>query len=124
LMVEKWPFIGGWKNMENNLNIKFKQEDFDVIINILQPDLAKLIHEIVSKNLKVTKENIEMTTENVEFDKEEFLEILIGVHEEFIREIEEFYSNIQKDIKTYYSNDELSEIIIQKLKADKKAALF
>ena len=102
--------------MENNLYIKFKEEDVDVIINILQPDLANLIHEIVMKNLKVTKENTEVSTENSEFDKEEFLEILINVHEEFVQEIERFYSNIQNDIKTYYSDEELSKKIIQKLK--------
>lgn len=102
--------------MENNLNIKFKQENVDININILQPDLAKLIHEIVANNLNVTKENVEISTENLEFDKEEFLEILVSVHEEFVQEIEKFYNNIQKDIKTYYSDEELSEIIINKLK--------
>lgn len=102
--------------MENDLNIKFKQENLDININILQPDLAKLIHEIVANNLNVTKENVEISTENLEFDKEEFLEILINVHEEFVQEIEKFYGNIQNDIKTYYSNEELSEMIINKLK--------
>ena len=102
--------------MENDLCIRFKEENIDVSINILQPDLAKLIHEIVENNLKVTKENIEISTENSEFDKEEFLEILINVHEEFVQEIDKFYSNIQKDIKTYYSDEELSKMIIQKLK--------
>ncbi len=52
----------------------------------------------------------------MEFDKEEFLEILVNVHEEFVQEIEKFYENIQKDIKTYYSDEELSEIIINRLK--------
>ena len=102
--------------MENNLRIKFIEENIEVSINILQPDLAKLIHEIVANNLRVIKENIEISTENSEFDKEEFLEILINVHEEFVQEIDKFYSNIQKDIKTYYSDEELSEMIIQKLK--------
>lgn len=102
--------------MENNLNIKFKQENLDINISILQPDLAKLIHEIVANNLCVTKENVEISTENSEFDKEEFLEILVNVHEEFVQEIEKFYENIQKDIKTYYSDEELSEIIINRLK--------
>lgn len=102
--------------MENNLNIKFKQENVGINISILQPDLAKLIHEIVANHLNVTKENVEISTENLEFDKEEFLEILVSVHEEFVQEIEKFYNNIQKDIKTYYSDEELSEIIINKLK--------
>lgn len=102
--------------MENDLYIKFKKENIDIPINILQPDLAKLIHKIVANNLKVTKENIEICTENSEFDKEEFLEILINVHEEFDKEIGKFYNNIQKDIKTYYSDEKLSEMIIQKLK--------
>lgn len=102
--------------MENDLCIKFKEENVDITINILQPDLASLIHQIVANDLKVTKENIEISTENVEFDKEEFLEILINVHEEFAQEIEKFYNNIQRDIKTYYSDEELSKMIIQKLK--------
>lgn len=102
--------------MENDLCIKFKEENADVSINILQPDLANLVHEIVAKNLKITKENVEVSTENSEFDKEEFLEILVNVHEEFVQEIERFYSNIQNDIQTYYSDEELSKKIIQKLK--------
>lgn len=102
--------------MENDLSIKFKEENADVIINILQPDLANLVHEIVAKNLKVTKENIEISTENPEFDKEDFLEILVNVHEEFAQEIEKFYSNIQNDIQTYYSDEELGKKIINRLK--------
>ena len=102
--------------MENDLSIKFKKENIDITINILQPDLAQLIHQIVEYNLIVAKENIEICTDNMEFDKEEFLEILLSVHEEFVQEIDEFYSNIQKNIKTYYSDEELSEMIIQKLK--------
>ena len=86
----------------------------------LQPDLAKLIHEIVAYNLHVTKENIDISTENKEFDKDEFLDILINVHEEFMLEIEQFYQNIQQDISTYYSDEELSKIIIQKLREDEK----
>lgn len=102
--------------MENDLNIRFIKEDTNILINILQPDLAKLIHKIVAENLYVSKENIEISTENANFDKDDFLEILINVHEEFEEEIEKFYKNIEKDIKTYYSDEELSEIIIQKVK--------
>ena len=101
--------------MENDLNIRFIKENINITINILQPDLAKLIHEIVAENLHVSKENIEISTENSDFDKDDFLEILINVHEEFVEEIEKFYRNIEKDIKTYYSDEELSEIIIQKI---------
>lgn len=102
--------------MENDLNIKFVKEDINIVINILQPDLAKLIHKIVEENLCVSKENIEISAENSEFDKDEFLDILINVHDEFVREIDKFYQNIEKDIKTYYSDEELSEIIIQNIK--------
>lgn len=119
-MEEKLQFIGEWKSMENDLNIKFMQEKKEICINILQPDLAKLIHEIVAYNLHVTKENIDISAENKEFDKDEFLDILINVHEEFMLEIEQFYQNIQQDISTYYSDEELSKIIIQKLREDEK----
>lgn len=104
--------------MENDLMIKFKQEEVDITINILQPDLAELVHKIVADNLCVTKDNIKIITQNLEFDKEEFIDILINVHEEFVEEIDIFYSNIQRDIKTYYSDDELSEMIIQELKGE------
>lgn len=104
--------------MENNLCIKFRKEEVEVNINIQQPDLANLIHEIVGKNLCVSKENISIDTENQEFDKEEFLEILISVHEEFSEEINKFYANIENDISTYYSDEELSNLIINKLKGN------
>lgn len=104
--------------MENNLLIRFKEENKEITIDILQPDLAKLIHAIVAEQLNVSKENIQINTENGEFDKEEFLDILISVHEEFSQEIDKFYNNIKKDIQTYYSYDELGDIIIDKLKSN------
>lgn len=102
--------------MENDLTIKFKQENVDISINILQPDFANMIHEIVSNNLQVIKENMDIQTDNTEFDTEEFMDILISVHEEFAQEIEDFYKNIQEEIKTYYADEELSAKIIQELK--------
>jgi hypothetical protein len=119
-MVEKLLYIGGLKNMENDLIIRFEKEDRKIVVNISQPDLAQLIHVIVAERLNVSKENIEISTENGEFDKEEFQEILISVHEEFSQEIEKFYDNIQRDIKTYYSYEDLGDIIIQKLKQDQQ----
>ena len=89
-MVEKLLYIGGLKNMENDLIIRFEKEDRKIVVNISQPDLAQLIHVIVAERLNVSKENIEISTENGEFDKEEFQEILISVHEEFSQEIEKF----------------------------------
>lgn len=102
--------------MENNLEIFFIKENETITINIEQPDLSGLIHKIVAKNLCVTRENVEIKTENDNFDKEEFLSILVEVHEEFSKEIELFYSNIQKEIKTYYKHDELSEAVISYIK--------
>jgi hypothetical protein len=110
--------------MENDLIIRFEKEDREIVVNISQPDLAQLIHAIVAERLNVSKENIEISTENGEFDKEEFQEILISVHEEFSQEIENFYDNIQKDIKTYYSYEDLGNIIIQKLKQDQQDVIM
>lgn len=104
--------------MENELMIKFLVESEEFILDIKQPDLAKLIHIVVEKNLMVTKENIRMETESKEFDVDEFLDIFIGVYEEFSEEITKFFVNIKRDIKTYYSNEELGDKIISKIKGE------
>ena len=115
-MVERLLFIGELKNMENKLVVKFIGEDKEVDLDIDQPDLANLIHLIVAEHLLVTKDNVEISTENTEFDKEEFLNMLIEVHEEFNKEIDTFFENIQNEINTYYSDEELSMEIIKRIK--------
>lgn len=102
--------------MENKINILFIKENINIQINIQQPDLANLIHKIVAEHLLVSKENIEIFTEHSSFDKEEFLELLIEVHEDFCEEIDKFYENIDKEICTYYKDEELSKHIIEKFK--------
>lgn len=115
-MVERLLFIGELKNMENKLIIKFIGEDKEIDLDIDQPDLANLIHIVVAEHLAVTKDNVEVSTENTEFDKEEFLNMLIEVHEEFNKEIDTFFQNIQSEINTYYSDEELSMEIIKRIK--------
>lgn len=110
--------------MGNELIIRFKEENREIVVNILQPDLAQLIHAIVAEHLDVSKENIEINTANNEFDKEEFLDILISVHEEFSQEIDIFYDNIKKDINTYYSYEDLGSFIIDKIKNDQQKKII
>ena len=74
---------------------------------------------IVAEHLLVTKENMEITTENQEFDKEEFMNMLIEVHEEFNEEVDNFFDNIQSEINTYYSDEELSMEIIKRIKENR-----
>ena len=69
--------------MENNIKIIFQNEDREILLNILQPDLAQVIHIIVSENLVVSKENVLIESDNQEFDKDEFLDILVTVYDEF-----------------------------------------
>jgi hypothetical protein len=102
--------------MENKVNIIFKKENVNVEINIRQPDLANLVHRIVAEHLMVSKDNIEISSDEENFDKEEFLELLIEVHEDFCEEINKFYENIDKDICTYYKDEDLSKHIIEKIK--------
>lgn len=102
--------------MENKIEIKFKKEETKIDIDIQQPDLANLVHNIISQHLEVTKDNIDIFTDNSNFDKEEFLELLIDVHEDFCEEINKFYENINKEISTYYEDEELSDHIINKIK--------
>lgn len=101
--------------MENKINILFVKENINIQIDIQQPDLANLIHKIVAEHLLVSKENIEIFSDNSSFDKEEFLELLIEVHEDFCEEIDMFYENIDKEICTYYKDEELSKHIIEKI---------
>ena len=102
--------------MENNIKIIFQNEDREILLNILQPDLAQVIHIIVSENLVVSKENILIESDNQEFDKDEFLDILVTVYDEFSEEISKFFVNIKEEIKTYYESEELSEEIIKRIK--------
>ena len=104
--------------MENKIEILFEDEDFALELDIKQPDLAKVIHEIVSRHLVVSKENVSIRTKSEEFDTEEFLDILVNVYEEFSDEINQFFENIQKDIKTYYEMEELSEEVINRIKEE------
>lgn len=102
--------------MENKINVLFVKENINIQIDIQQPDLANLVHRIIGEHLLVSRENIEILTENDRFDKEEFLELLIEVHEDFCEEIDKFYENIDKEICTYYKDEELSKHIIEKIK--------
>lgn len=102
--------------MENRINILFIKEDINIAIDIQQPDLSNLIHKIIGEHLSVSRENIKISTENENFDKEEFLDLLIEVHGEFCDEIDKFYENINKEIITYYRDEELSKHIIEKIK--------
>ena len=102
--------------MENEIEIEFIKEKRNIILDIKQPDLADLVHSIVGEHLFVSKENVKITTENVNFDKEEFLDLLIDVHEEFCDEINKFYENVEEEIKTYYKDEELSAHIINTIK--------
>lgn len=102
--------------MENNIKIIFHNEEREILLNILQPDLAQVIHIIVSENLVVSKENVLIESDNQEFDKDEFLDILVTVYDEFSEEISKFFVNIKEEIKTYYESEELSEEIIKRIK--------
>ena len=42
--------------------------------------------------------------------------MLIEVHQDFCEEIDKFYENIDKEIRTYYEDEELSKHIIEKIK--------
>lgn len=104
--------------MENKLNIVFKRENKEITLDIANPDFAELVHKIVAEDLKMTKDNVEISTEVENFDKDELLDILVGVHEEFCEEIETFYTNIKSDIKTYYDDETLGEEIIKRIKEE------
>ena len=45
--------------------------------------------------------------------------MLIEVHEEFNKEIDTFFENIQGEINTYYSDEELSMEIIKHIKENR-----
>lgn len=104
--------------MENKLIIIFKKEQKEIELDITNPDFANLIHMIVAEKLEMTKENVEISTDAENFDVDELLDILVCVHGEFCEEIETFYSNIKKDMSTYYDDEALGEKIIQRIKEE------
>ena len=81
--------------MENKINISFIKEEKNIEIDIQQPDLSNLVHKIIAEHLLVSETNIEISTDNDNFDKEEFLQMLIEVHQDFCEEIDKFYENIE-----------------------------
>lgn len=108
-------YNGGLRNMENNIKINFIKENTDILLNIEQPDLTNLIKNIISKHLEVTKENIKVDADDT-FDIDEFINLILSVHEEFREEIDKFYENINREITTYYEDDVLAKHIIEELK--------
>lgn len=104
--------------MDNKIKIIFKKEEKEIDLDITNPDLAMLVHAVITEKLEMTKENVDITTKIENFDTDELLDIFICAHEEFCDEIEKFYTNIKKEIKTYYDDDELSEVIINKIRQD------
>ena len=108
--------------MENNIHLRFKNEDYDFDLYYDQPNLTELVRCIISKPLSVSKENLTITSSVDGFDCEEFLDILIEVNDEFKDELQQFYSNIQKEIKTYYDDDELARAIIARISPDPTAS--
>lgn len=106
--------------MENKVNILFEKENEEIELDISNPDLANLVHIIVSEQLEVTRENLKLTTNVENFDTTEFLDILVSVHNEFQEEIEKFYNNIKTDIKTYYDDETIGEEIIRRIKEENK----
>lgn len=102
--------------MENKINIHFNQENTDVELDFEQPDLSLFVKKVLSEHLSVTNSNIIITSTVDSFDTKEFAEILVSVHEEFEEELSLFFQNIEKDVSTYYDDDNLSEEIISRIK--------
>ena len=102
--------------MENKIEIKFLKENTTIDIDIQQPDLAGLVRKIIAKHLDVSMENMKMSSTNEQFDTDEFSKLLIEVHEEYRCEIDSFFENIEREIRTYYNDEELSKHIISRIK--------
>ena len=103
-------------NKSNISNIdKENFSNFNELLFSDEVDLAKYRFNISPRRniLNIKNKSIEFVKN---FDKEEFLQMLIEVHQDFCEEIDKFYKNIDKEIRTYYEDEELSKHIIEKIK--------
>lgn len=103
------------KNMENNIVIfKFLKEHEELALNLDSPNFSDFVKNIINKNYVVSEENISIYTHNDDknIDIDSLKCIVIEVHEKYMKDLDEFYKNIETEISTYYDDEDklLNEI--------------
>lgn len=103
------------KNMENNIVIfKFLKENEELSLNLDSPNFSEFVKNMINKNYNVSEENISTYTlnDNKHIDIDSLKSIVIEVHEKYMKDLDEFYKNIETEISTYYDDEDklLNEI--------------
>ena len=103
------------KNMENNkVFFKFLKENEELSLNLDSPNFSEFVKSIINKNYYVSEENISISTLNDDknIDIDSLKNIVIEVHKKYMKDLNEFYKNIETEISTYYDDEDklLNEI--------------
>ena len=97
------------KNTENNVAVfKFNKENKILELNLDVPNFSEFVNQIVINNYDASEDNLEVTLKSNKadgIDVNELKNIVIEIHKQYLDEISMFYNNINKEIKTYYSDD-------------------
>jgi len=101
--------------MENNkVFFKFLKENEELSLNLDSPNFSEFVKSIINKNYYVSEENISISTLNDDknIDIDSLKNIVIEVHKKYMKDLNEFYKNIETEISTYYDDEDklLNEI--------------
>ena len=98
------------KNMESNIAVfSFIKENKQIKLDLDAPNFSEFVKKIIINNYEVSNDNISVELEksdNESIDLETLKSIVIEVHQNYFKEINKFYENIDKELQTYYSDDD------------------
>lgn len=99
-----------FKNMESNIVIfSFAKENKCIELELDAPNFSEFVKKIIIGNYEVSDDNISVVfkgPDNKNIDIETLKSIVIEVHQSYFEELNKFYENINKELMTYYSDDE------------------
>lgn len=104
------------KSMESNIAIfSFIKENQQLELELDAPNFSEFVKKIIINNYEVSDDNISVElkkSDNENIDLETLKSIVIEVHQGYSEEIKQFYENVDKELQTYYfDDDELIKVV-------------